>query len=217
MVAAIGRALDQQETHIHPCYDEDEVADEDEEEENEERDNDDDDARSDTSGEDLNDIFGGKVDPSKQSSKEKRHAQIQKKVEALEEQSLAPKTWQLEGEIDQSARPTDSLLREALDFDSLARTAPKITNDFTEELEEIIKSRIRDELFDDVELKELPNDSANEFKKRLAINSEKSKLSLSEIYEQDFLAATGALDDQADPNREKHNEIKNLWSVCSIK
>lgn len=162
-------------------------------------------------GEDLDQIFGGKVDPNKKSSNQIRKERLAKKITDLEEQSLAKQTWQLEGEIDKNSRPENSLLKEVVDFDSLAKSVPKITNEFTLELEEIIKSRIKDNLYDDVEYKELPNESADTFKKQLVLNSQKSKLSLAEIYEQDFLKATGNIDEH-DPKKLEKDTIKNLMS-----
>ena len=41
--------------------------------------------------------------------------------------------------------------------------------------------------FDDVERKVKPKEDAFEFKKRIALDQEKSKLSLGEIYEQEYL------------------------------
>ena len=41
--------------------------------------------------------------------------------------------------------------------------------------------------FDDVERKEKPKEDAFEFKKRIVLDQEKSKQSLAEIYEQEFV------------------------------
>jgi len=107
------------------------------------------------SGEDLNDIFGGKIDPAVKSARDKRKEKLEKEVKLLEEQNLGEKPWQLTGETSKSLRPENSLLTEGLDFDSLTKAAPVITtDDFTNELEDIIKSRIKDLLFDNVERKE---------------------------------------------------------------
>ena len=74
----------------------------------------------------------------------------------------------------------------------------------------IIKSRIKDEIWDDVEQKEKPHETANQYKKQLVLNSEKSKLSLAEIYEQDFLNANSDPSEKDHPDKQKHDEIKDL-------
>ena len=106
------------------------------ENEDEDEDEDGDDSGSE-SGEDLNQIFGGKIDPKIQSSREKRKNKMDKKVEQMEEENLKTGAWQLSGEVSKSSRPENSLLTQHFDFDSLAKAVPKITNDFTEELEAI--------------------------------------------------------------------------------
>ena len=99
--------------------------------------NEDEDDSGSESGEDLNQIFGGKIDPKIQSSREKRKNKMDKKVEQMEEENLKTGAWQLSGEVSKSSRPENSLLTQHFDFDSLAKAVPKITNDFTEELEAI--------------------------------------------------------------------------------
>ena len=62
-----------------------------------------------------------------------------------------------------------------LEYTRSTKTAPVITPEVTATLEDLIKQRIKDELWDDVERKR-PNGGANREKKELAdLSTEKSK------------------------------------------
>jgi U3 small nucleolar RNA-associated protein MPP10 len=55
------------------------------------------------------------------SSLERRQERLRMRLDDLEEQALAEKTWQLKGEVSASARPQNSLLEEVVEFDLTTR------------------------------------------------------------------------------------------------
>ncbi|XP_049761535.1 U3 small nucleolar ribonucleoprotein protein MPP10 isoform X1 [Elephas maximus indicus] len=149
------------------------------------------------------------------SSFEKRQEKMNEKIAALEKELLEKKPWQLQGEVTAQKRPENSLLEETLHFDHAVRMAPVITEETTLQLEDIIKQRIRDQAWDDVVRKEKPKEDVYEYKKRLTLDHEKSKLSLAEIYEQEYLK----LNQQKATEEEnpEHVEIQKMMDSLFLK
>ncbi|XP_008685791.1 U3 small nucleolar ribonucleoprotein protein MPP10 [Ursus maritimus] len=149
------------------------------------------------------------------SSFEKRQEKMNEKIASLEKELLEKKPWQLQGEVTAQKRPENSLLEETLHFDHAVRMAPVITEETTLQLEDIIKQRIRDQAWDDVVRKERPKEDAYEYKKRLTLDHEKSKLSLAEIYEQEYIK----LNQQktAEEENPEHKEIQKMMDSLFLK
>ncbi|XP_077375233.1 U3 small nucleolar ribonucleoprotein MPP10 [Festucalex cinctus] len=173
----------------------------------------------DSEGEDLEDIFGGKSPNSKKSQSKSSHEKIQEKmsqkIDELEKASLAEKPWQLSGEVTAQTRPENSMLEEDLDFEQGSRKAPAITEETTLHLEDIITQRIKDQAFDDVVRKEKPKEEVFEYKKRLTLDHEKSKQSLAEIYEQEYLKQSQAKTEEEE--NPAHVEIQKLMDALFLK
>ncbi|XP_066972317.1 U3 small nucleolar ribonucleoprotein protein MPP10-like [Macrobrachium rosenbergii] len=117
-------------------------------------------------------------------------------MSTLEEDNVAEKPWFLKGEAVSADRPENSTLEEQLEYNIAARQRPVITEDTTTLVEKIILSRIRSKAWDDVVRKVKPNITPFEYKKKLLLNQEKSKKSLAEIYEEEYL------------KQQKKNEVK---------
>ncbi|XP_074012709.1 U3 small nucleolar ribonucleoprotein protein MPP10 [Numenius arquata] len=156
------------------------------------------------------------IDPGEiKSSFEKRQEKMSKKIRSLEEELLEEKPWQLKGEVTGQKRPENSLLEETVLFDHAVRMAPVITEETTFQLEDIIKQRILDEAWDDVVPKEKPKEEAFEYKKRLTLDHEKSKLSLAEIYEQEYMKLhQQKTEEEENP---EHKEIQEMMDSLFLK
>ncbi|XP_027811805.2 U3 small nucleolar ribonucleoprotein protein MPP10 [Marmota flaviventris] len=162
------------------------------------------------------DVLNVKKDPDEvKSSFEKRQEKMNEKIASLEKELLEKKPWQLQGEVTAQKRPENSLLEENLHFDHAVRMAPVITEETTFQLEDIIKQRIRDQAWDDVVRKEKPKEDAYEYKKRLTLDHEKSKLSLAEIYEQEYIKLNQQkTEEEQNP---EHVEIQKMMDSLFLK
>ncbi|XP_053129158.1 U3 small nucleolar ribonucleoprotein protein MPP10 [Hemicordylus capensis] len=153
--------------------------------------------------------------PRVKSSFEKRQEKMSEKIKSLEEQLLKEKPWQLKGEVTGQKRPENSLLEEMLLFDHAVKMAPVITEETTLDLEEIIKRRIKDQAWDDVVRKVKPKEDPYEYKKRLTLDHEKSKLSLAEIYEQEYLKLNQKKSEEEE--KPEHIEIQKMMDSLFLK
>uniref|UniRef100_A0A7N6FM86 U3 small nucleolar ribonucleoprotein protein MPP10 n=1 Tax=Anabas testudineus TaxID=64144 RepID=A0A7N6FM86_ANATE len=141
--------------------------------------------------------------------------QMSAKIEELEKAALAEKPWQLSGEATAQIRPENSMLEEDVEFEQASRMAPAVTEETTLQLEDIIKQRIKDQAFDDVVRKEKPKEEVFEYKKRLTLDHEKSKQSLAEIYEQEYLKQNQQKTEEEE--NPAHVEIQKLMDTLFLK
>ncbi|XP_041362617.1 U3 small nucleolar ribonucleoprotein protein MPP10-like [Gigantopelta aegis] len=169
---------------------------------------------SDSEGEEIVDVIGGKTEENL-STYEKRQKKLKTKIAEMEDASLVEKPWQLSGEITAQARPENSLLEEYVQFEHTTRQAPVITEETTKTLEDIIRQRIKDQSWDDVERKEKRKEEPFEYKKRIALDMEQSKLSLGEVYEQEFLKQQQKEEEEKeDP---QHEDIRKMMTSLFLK
>ncbi|VDD92340.1 unnamed protein product [Enterobius vermicularis] len=128
--------------------------------------------------------MGAVNDEQEESGFQKRQKKLKAKIAAVEEENLAPRSWELSGEVTAMDRQTNSMLEKHVDYDHGRRIAPLITLDKTERLEAMIIQRIKDKAFDDVERKDRDQDTARSY--RVPLQEKISKKSLAEVYEEQY-------------------------------
>ena len=129
--------------------------------------------------------------------------EIFSQIKEIESQMLQPKDWTLRGEVLGKDRPKDAILGQSLDFEVGVKAPPVPTKEYTKKIEDVIKLRIKDDLFDDPVVKR----EVKLGKGGVEVNFEKSKKGLSEIYEDKY---TGN-----DRTEKKLDEIKtDIEALC---
>ncbi|EFJ14852.1 hypothetical protein SELMODRAFT_423082 [Selaginella moellendorffii] len=172
------------------------------EEEDDEEDDEDDGADSDDGDKDISERLQEK------SSHEKQLEKTQKRIELLEKANMDPKDWTMRGEITAAKRPKNSALEADLDFEHNARPAPIITEEVTTSLEDLIRRRIIDGLFDDVERKQKLPDVP--LAQKMEIDESKSTKGLGELYEEEYMQSAGlasAPETEADKLKQEARDV----------
>ncbi|XP_051898438.1 U3 small nucleolar ribonucleoprotein protein MPP10 [Pristis pectinata] len=164
---------------------------------------------------DLASVIEEKNLEEEKSNFEKRQEKLRAQIQQLEKSALEQKPWQLLGEVTAQKRPENSLLEEDLLFDHTVRKAPVITEETTLQLEDVIIQRIKDQAWDDVLRKEKPKEETFEYKKRLTLDHEKSKLSLAEVYEQEYQKQTEQKSEVEE--NQQYTEIQKMMDSLFLK
>ena len=126
----------------------------------------------------------------KKSSYTQLKEKLQTRIQLLEEDNVAQKDWKLGGEVRSKSRPENSLLEEYMEHQSHP-PAPLITNETTESLEEMIRRRVRDELWDDPVRREKPSEKSYN-RQTGARRSDREQVEgearkgLAEVYEEEY-------------------------------
>ncbi|KAG6514614.1 hypothetical protein ZIOFF_024982 [Zingiber officinale] len=149
------------------------------------------------------------------STHEKELQKMRSKIEEMEKANLDPKSWTMQGEVTAAKRPKNSALEVDLDFEHNVRPAPVITEEVTASLEDIIKKRIIEGHFDDVERAPiLPSKPPKETKE---MDENKSKKGLAEIYEEEYAQKTGLAPALLSASDKLKTEATMLFKKISLK
>ncbi|RLM75363.1 U3 small nucleolar ribonucleoprotein MPP10-like [Panicum miliaceum] len=149
------------------------------------------------------------------STHEKERLKMHAKIEQMEKANLEPGTWTMLGEVTASSRPKNSALEVDLDFEHNVRPAPVITEEITASLEEMIKKRIAEGHFDDVEKPSLiPSKAPKEHKE---LDESKSKKGLAELYEDDYAQKSGIAPAPLSISDELKKEANTLFKRICLK
>ncbi|XP_054160616.1 U3 small nucleolar ribonucleoprotein protein MPP10-like, partial [Oppia nitens] len=171
---------------------------------------------------DESDSSDGEDQPYKQNNENDSKSEFERFQQSLSDKidkhqriNMMEKSWQMKGEISADKRPENSLLEEHLHFDQTTRPMPLITEETTTKLEDIVKQRIKDNAFDDVMRKTKPKQTPFEYRRRITMESEKSKQSLSQVYENEYLKQTQK--DKEEQENPDHKEIRKWMRNLFVK
>ncbi|GAA5891962.1 hypothetical protein JCM8208_002952 [Rhodotorula glutinis] len=137
------------------------------------------------------DLFGDEEDEEEDKHKdlsrhERRLLQLSSQIATLEQENIGPKEWATKGEARTKDRPINSLLEEDLEFERMGKVAPVITEETTASLEDLIKKRILDNQFDDVERRVAVDPNQFLPSRYLELQDTKSQKGLAEVYADEF-------------------------------
>jgi U3 small nucleolar RNA-associated protein MPP10 len=152
------------------------------------------------------------------SSFERSQEKLTSRINALEGQAVADKAWQLAGESTAKSRPVNALLGESdLGIDYASKPVPIISVDSTLGLEERIKARIKDGIFDSVERRIVAVERRRTKKDRTG-EDEKNSESLVQVYEKEYLRQTAKVKQVGvvveEESKEEIEAVKLFTALC---
>ncbi|XP_062170138.1 M phase phosphoprotein 10 [Alnus glutinosa] len=149
------------------------------------------------------------------STHEKELEKLRSTIEQMEKANLDPKAWTMQGEVTAAKRPLNSALEVDLDFEHNVRPAPVITEEVTASLEDLIKKRILEGRFDDVQKAPmLPSKAPREVKE---LDENKSKKGLADIYEEEYVQKTDLASAPLSFKDEQKKEASMLFKKVCLK
>lgn len=121
---------------------------------------------------------------------EKLRVRDRRMIKAIEDASIEKKAWELRGEISGHARPKDSVLETAMEHDVTVRSNGFLSSEVNNIIEDVIKQRIVDGLFDDVVMaapEEYAKKKAGKKDEIPEVSQEKPTEGLGELYAKEFI------------------------------
>lgn len=154
-------------------------------------------------------LLGADLEEQKEKSGfEKRQNKMKERIQKLEEENLAPKSWELSGEVAADQRDENTLLEKHVDFDHGSKRAPEVTEEFTDRLEQLIRQRIKDKAWDDVIRVKKVEAKGARFETEAIENQMNQKTTLAEVYEKEFEKAGGNAENGEKKENPAHETIK---------
>ncbi|EFX02837.1 u3 small nucleolar ribonucleoprotein protein mpp10 [Grosmannia clavigera kw1407] len=180
---------------------------------------------SEASGSDEEDVLSDVSDGNpraRRSTHERRQAKILAEIRRLEAEAVRQKDWTLSGEASAGARPMNSLLEEDLEFEHIGKPVPVITQEVTEDIEELTKRRILSQEFDEVRRRYATGLDGGDTARRglVEIDDQQGTKSLAALYEEEHQQSVNpeTYVSQSDEQlaAEEH-EVDRMWKELSAK
>jgi U3 small nucleolar RNA-associated protein MPP10 len=148
---------------------------------------------------------------------DRRRGQLDNQIDALEREISGPKSWDMKGEASGYQRHKDDLVSHDIDFEHGLKLAAPITADIALQFEEIIKARIRDNAFDDVQPRgTLQGDelfTKLQEKNKEELSTSKPRFGLAEQYERDYKAVAQGFGEENQELQKKYTDISRLFAI----
>ena len=153
-------------------------------------------------------------DDGRKSAFQIQQEKLARQIDKLEASAIGDKTWVLKGEANAKERPLNSALETDLEFEHVMAPAPVISEEITQKLEDIIKQRIIEGRFDDVERVEPVEE--RERREAPQLDDTKSTKGLGDIYADEYMKQKVgvALGEKEDP---LVAEAQKLWALLSYR
>lgn len=132
-------------------------------------------------------------------------------ISSIEQKMLDKKDWNMKGEVLSSERPKESLLANPMDFEVSIKPPPVLKKEDTQLLENMIKLRISDDLFDDP-IRKTKINLNKKSNQDTEINFTRDRKGLSELYEEDYTGTKQSEGKQDEIKAECDQMIEELYS-----